>query len=201
MELVDRRSSIHTKQNIVKSKLSDEDQYLITCCHEGQEGAKRALYDKYVGAMYHTVLRMVKNRTDAEDILQEAFIKVFTQLHTFKGQSTLGAWIKRIVINDALTFLRKHKKMNWVSVEEEILQLPDMDEARVVRFSMKAIHNAILGLPAGCRTILNLFLLEGYQHKEIAQILNISESTSKSQYHRGRKLLQQLLESKNDYYE
>jgi RNA polymerase sigma-70 factor (ECF subfamily) len=142
--------------------------------------------------MYNTVVRMAPSDTDAEDIVQEAFIKVFQNLSQFKGDSTLGAWIKRIVINTALNFLRRHKRINYLNTEiEDTLAQPL--EADVQETDIHRIHQAIKTLPEGCRLVFNLYLLEGYQHKEIAQILGISESTSKSQYQRARRLLQRQL--------
>ena len=174
-------------------QLSYEDQQLILGCEQGDAKSQRALYEKYVQAMYHTIIRFVRDRADAEDVTQETFIKVFSQLNSFRGASTLGGWIKRIAINTALEFLRKQKKIQYTAIEDRLLELPELTEVAAVSISMKRIHEAIKCLPSGCGTILNLFLLEGYQHKEIAQILDISESTSKTQYRRAKLMLQEHL--------
>ena len=128
---------------------------------------------------------------DAEDIIQEVFVKVFQKLNYFRGESTLGAWIKRITINTTLNFIKQKKEIYFLEEEEwERAKLMQEEEAEATpEFSMKQVHYAIKKLPNGCRVILNLYLLEGYQHKEIALILDISESTSKTQYRRGKQLL------------
>ena len=129
---------------------------------------------------------------EAEDILQEVFIKVYENLKNFKGNSTIGTWIKRISINTTLKYIRNRRMLSFEKVE-----FPDIVEEEVedLRYDVKMIHDQIKLLPEGCRIVLNLYLFEGYQHKEIASSLNISESTSKSQYQRGRKLLQEKLKS------
>ena len=139
--------------------------------------------------MYHTVIRFVSNKEDAEDITQDTFIKVFAKIHTYNGKSTIGAWMKKIAINTALQFLRKYKNMRFTSLENDIGLLEEPSELKTFDINVKLIHEAIKKLPAGCRSILNLYLMEGYKHKEIAQILDISESTSKTQYRRARLIL------------
>ncbi len=141
--------------------------------------------------MYNVAIRMVRNPTDAEDVLQETFLKVFQQLHQFRGQSTIGAWIKQITVRTALNYLRRKKET--VDINLQLHATEEKMEEGDGAYNVKAIHEAIKALPKGCRTIVNLHLVEGYQHKEIAQILRISESTSKSQYHRGKKILRTIL--------
>ncbi len=175
---------------------NEAEKTLVANCLNGDQQAQHELYDKYVQAMYNTVLRMVKNTTDTEDIIQEVFVKVFRKLDSFQGDSTLGAWIKRITINTSLNFIRKEKKNFLMSVEENF-DIPDEpDEELDMPYSMEQIHFGIKQLPERCRVVLSLFLLEGYQHKEIASILNIAESTSKTQYRRGKRLLQEYLKEK-----
>lgn len=162
---------------------------------EGDPKAQRQFYDQYVKAMYHTVVRMVPSRMDAEDIVQDCFIKVFQNIGSFKGESTVGAWIKRIAVNTALNFLRKQKRVVFTEEDprdEQEPVFPTMPGNS--RPDVRRIHHAIKKLPEGCRVVLNLYLLEGYKHKEIAQILDISESTSKSQYLRAKRLLRERLE-------
>lgn len=178
--------------------LAPEEKNLVQRSIRGDSKAQQRIYRKYVQAMYNTVIRMVPAKMDAEDIVQESFVKVFRNLPHFKGDATLGAWIKRITINTTLNFIRKNQKMtfseldtnqNWVAEEEK----------KALALSPKVIHQAIKQLPEGTRVVFTLHLLEGYQHKEIAQILNISESTSKSQYQRARRLLQKKLKGKMRY--
>ncbi len=170
-----------------------EMQKLIQQCIQGKTKAQRCIYDTYAKAMYHTIIRMVPYKADAEDILQDAFIKVFQSLKRFENKSTLGAWIKRICINTALNHLRKDRPIDFYSIEEFPVEMPSVEEG--IQYNVETIHKAIKILPQGCRTILNLYLFEGYKHREIATALNISESTSKSQYQRGRLLLQKELKS------
>jgi RNA polymerase sigma-70 factor (ECF subfamily) len=169
-----------------------EEQRLIAQAIQGRAEAQRDLYLRYVDAMYHTVIRMAPSAEDAKAILQDAFIKVFQKLDQFKGESTLGAWIKRIVINTTLNFLRSRKRIGYLP-PEMAENLTHAQETEMEEIDLHRVHNAVKTLPEGCRLVFNLYLLEGYQHREIAQILGISESTSKSQYQRARRLLQQQL--------
>lgn len=172
---------------------NETEQALVAECLNGSSQAQYELYQKYVQAMFNVVVRMVKKTEDAEDIIQEVFVKVFRSLESFHGESTLGAWIKRITVNTTLNHLRKEKN-NFLSSLEEGMDRPIMEEEDVVsKYTMEQIHHAIKQLPEKCRVVLSLFLIEGYQHKEIASILKITESTSKTQYRRGRQLLQEIL--------
>jgi len=172
-----------------------EERTLIRRCLKGDQNAQLQLYNKYVQAMYNIVIRMHPHPMDAEDILQDSFVKVFRNLSSFSGEATLGAWIKRIVINTCLNFLRKNKRISFVQMEVGD-QLEGKNEEWEPPVKMEAIHHAVKKLPEGCRVVFSLHLLEGYQHKEIAQILDISESTSKSQYHRAKRLLRKELKKK-----
>ena len=170
-----------------------EDQILVEQCLNGQQQAQQDLYQKYVQAMYNVAVRMVNHSEDAEDIIQEVFVKVFRNLHTFQGESTLGAWIKRITVNTTLNFIRKEKRNKEVDLAEGT-DIPEIiEEIDAAKYSMAQIHHAIKQLPERCRVVLSLFLIEGYQHQEIAAILGITVSTSKTQYRRGRQLLQEIL--------
>lgn len=186
--------AIATNHRKLKIVANTEEQELVRRSLAGDERAQYALYRKYVKAMYHTVLRMVGKREEAEDVTQEIFAKVFSNLTSFNGQSTLGAWIKRIAINTTLNFLRKERQIRWVDFDNspepsvEFVPMPEPNTA-----NLKQIHKAIKTLPEGCRVVFCLYLLEGYQHKEIATILSITESTSKTQYRRARGLLQKAL--------
>lgn len=168
---------------------------LVRNCLQERERAQRRLYHAYVDAVYHTCLRICGSTTDAEDVTQETFIRVFRRLKTFKGDSSLGAWIKRIAVNTSLNHRRDQRQ---VTALEDAPELSSPGENREFfpseDLTVERIHRAIQQLPDGSRTVLSLHLLEGYQHKEIAGILGISESTSKSQYHRAKKLLQGILE-------
>jgi RNA polymerase sigma-70 factor (ECF subfamily) len=175
---------------VVKLRTSEEQ--LVQLCLAGDTKAQYELYNRYVDAMYNTAVRIVARRAEAEDVLQESFAKVFQQLHTFRSDATIGAWIKKIVVTTALSHLRKHRKARIIeldavgepSIEKEDQELP---------IDPKTIHRAIKKLPEGSRVVFNLYLLEGLQHKEIAEVLDISESTSKTQYRRAKQLLREEL--------
>lgn len=174
---------------------SKAEKQLVRQCLQNDRQAQRALYDRYIQAMYHTVIRMVPDQMTAEDVLQEAFTLIFRKLASFQGTSSLGAWIKQIVVNTALSSIRKQKRMSFLSVEDHLLNLAEEPED-YTEVPIAQIHEAIKHLPEGCRTIFNLYQMEGYQHQEIADILGITESTSKTQYRRARKLLQVSLKKK-----
>lgn len=131
----------------------------------------------------------------AEDALQEAFVSAFSKLHTFEGRASFGAWLKRIVVNKCLSLVNK-KKLNLEPLDERFVELEDDDSFQGTvtgELEGRAVYEAIKELPEGCRVIFTLYQLEGYDHQEISEILQVSVSTSKSQYHRAKKLLKEKL--------
>lgn len=144
--------------------------------------------------MYNTSLRIVGDPDDAEDVMQEAFLKAFAKLKTYRGEVSFGAWLKRIVVNKALDFLRLKKEQISLDEVGEIEEVPD-DPSEVMEVAYRAdtIKRAIYSLPEGYRIVLSLILLEGYDHEEVSGILNISNTTSRTQYHRAKKKLLELL--------
>ena len=142
--------------------------------------------------MYNLCLRMVSNKSEAEDLLQEAFVKMFRELPSFRFQSTLGAWLRRIVVNQCLNHIRKQKPV-FVEFEDKDLADATAPEFSFDDITADEIHQAIIRLPEGARVVCVLHLLEGYRHSDIAEMLGISESTSKSQYRRAVSLLQESL--------
>ncbi|MBP7272831.1 MAG: sigma-70 family RNA polymerase sigma factor [Saprospiraceae bacterium] len=167
---------------------------LIEECKRGNRKAQFELYQKYNQAMYHICLRMLRNECDAEDVLQTAFVDVFTKLDTYLYQSTIGYWIKRIVINNCINFLKKRRLVLDELQEQHIHITSEVnDDDEDSSYTVKAIHEAILQLPDGYRVVLSLYLLEGYDHEEIASILGISEQTSKSQYSRAKQKLRDMI--------
>ena len=172
---------------------SDED--LIEGCRKGSRSAQYALYQRYSKAMYAICLRYTKSVPEAEDVLQEAFVKVFGKLDGFKGQSTLGYWIKRIVINTALNYQRS-KLYLYPMVDVETTTEWFGAENTISNCSHHELLEMISELPDGSRVIFNLYAIEGYKHHEIASMLEISEGTSKSQYARAKQLLQEKLQQK-----
>jgi RNA polymerase sigma factor (sigma-70 family) len=163
---------------------------LIEECRKGSRKAQFLLYNQYSKAMYNMAYRILNNREDAEDVLQEAFVECFRNITIFRFESTFGAWLKRIVVNRCLNHLKK-KKIDLVLVET-LPQMIEEDEEEVI-YETEKILNGIQMLPDGYRIILTLYLLEGYDHTEISQILGISESTSKSQYSRAKERLRSIL--------
>ena len=156
----------------------------------GDRKTQYKLYSLYVNAMFNVSIRMVKSKEDAEDILQESFIEAFKNLESFRYESTFGSWLKRIVINKSINHLKLKRiplvafedHENWIAEKED-------EEIKEVDLDVSSIKSAIKQLPDGYRTIINLYLIEGYDHVEIGEILGISTSTSKSQYHRAKKKL------------
>jgi RNA polymerase sigma-70 factor (ECF subfamily) len=170
---------------------------IIEKCKKGNRQAQFELYRLYSKAMYNVCLRMVNNEQDAEDLLQNSFVDVFTKLHSFRYQSAVGAWIKRIVINNCINYLKK----NRLYIEELNDRHSDtiFDEGvsnyESPSLSVDKVKVAIAHLPEGYRVVFSLYLFEGYDHKEIASILDISEATSKSQYSRAKKKLREIIVS------
>lgn len=147
--------------------------------------------------MLNVCMRVVNHIGEAEDVLQEAFLDAFCNLHTFKGQSTFGAWLKQVVVNKAINHLRQ-RKMQLVNIEDygsddyDFADSEPFDEEGV-EMDVARVRLALSALPEGYRVVLSLYLFEGYDHEEIGEILGISESTSRTQYMRGkRKLLEKL---------
>jgi RNA polymerase sigma factor (sigma-70 family) len=175
---------------------------LIEACKKGDQKAQFELYRLYYVAMYNTTLRIVGDSDDAEDVMQEAFLKAFTRLHTYRKEVSFGAWLKRIVINKALDFLRL--KREQLSLEDAG-EIGEMEEATTdtvdVEYRAEEIKKAIHELPEGYRIVLSLILLEGYDHDEVSYILNISNATSRTQYHRAKKKLIELLKRDRDDHE
>jgi RNA polymerase sigma factor (sigma-70 family) len=173
---------------------------LVAACKRGDQKAQFEIYRLYSKAMYNTALRIVRDPDDAEDVMQEAFLKAFIKLRSYRGEVSFGAWLKRIVVNKSLDFLRL--KRDHISIEElgEMEQEPG-DEPEVIEtaYSAETIRKAIYALPEGYRIVLSLILLEGYDHEEVSGILRISNATSRTQYHRAKKRLIGLL--KNTYEE
>ncbi|TDB69174.1 RNA polymerase sigma factor [Arundinibacter roseus] len=166
---------------------------LVNGCRQRDRGAQKRLYDVFAGKMFALCLRYVKNRADAEDILQESFIKIYENIDSFRGDSPLQYWLKSIVVNTALKHIRKQKP--WMDLDDVQSHEANVAESAnpLSGFQMQQLLEFIQELPHGCQTVFNLYAIEGYQHNEIAELMGISEGTSKSQYSRARTLLQQKL--------
>lgn len=138
---------------------------------------------------------MTGERLMAQDAMQEAFIDAFLKLDQFSGKSTFGAWLKRITVNKCITMLKKHKKLNLDPLANHTLHIAEKEE-NTFDISIEKLNRSINGLPAGCRTVFTLKAMEGYDHNEISEIMEISISTSKSQYSRAKSLLRKNLSKK-----
>jgi RNA polymerase sigma-70 factor (ECF subfamily) len=171
-----------------------DDVTLIKECSRGNAKAQRALFDKFAPKMLAVCMRYLKNIDEAEDALQDGFVKVFQKIPEFKMEGSLEGWIRRIMVNNSLDAIRRNKKQlledDVDSVQHKVsftdFQFDDMD----LQYLMKIIQS----LPDGYRVVFNMFAIEGYSHKEIAETLGVSENTSKSQYSRARALLREKLE-------
>ncbi len=163
-------------------------QSLVEQCKKGRAGSQYELYALYVDAMYNVGFRFLGNKEDAEDIVQDSFVDAFKNLDKFKYESSFGAWLKRIVINKSINHL-KAKRISWVTLEPHEFHLTDDEPVETEVVNIEKVKRGIAKLPDGYRQIISLYLIEGYDHVEIGEILEISTSTSKSQYHRAKKKL------------
>lgn len=170
---------------------------LVEGCARGDRRFQRALYERFAGGMYVVCCRYCPGQQEAEDVLQEAFIKVFEKIGAFRKESSLAWWIKRIVVNTALNANRS-KLYLYPMVDVQDLQEASEQENGLQAYSHQELLEIIRALPDGCRVIFNLYAIEGYKHHEIAEMLQISEGTSKSQYARARSLLRERLEQKRE---
>jgi RNA polymerase sigma factor (sigma-70 family) len=170
---------------------------LIERCKAGDQEAHYRLYKLYSKAMFNVCYRILGKQADAEDALQEGFISAFKNISYYRGDATFGAWLKRIVVNKSITILKKRK--HELFPDDEQWDVAEQEEQTEYRegLSVPQVRNAIEQLPDGYRTVLTLYLLEGYDHQEIAQITGVSESTSKSQLSRAKNKLKELLTVKS----
>lgn len=171
-------------------RITDEQQ-LITGCREGKSWAQRAIYDKYAAAMMSVCIRYVTDRETARDILQEGFIKLFNKIDSFSGTGAFGGWVRRIFVTTALEHLRQNDALKHSANLEDVGNyIENVEETVLQKISADDLMNCIAALADGYRTIFNLYAIEGYSHAEIAEMLGISEATSRSQFMRARKILQ-----------
>lgn len=183
------------------------DKGLAERCKAGDRAAMRELYERYYSPMLGVCLRYAANYADAEDFVQDGFIKVFNDIRTFKGKGSLEGWIRRVMINSVLMKLRKTKKEyahdDMETAMDEATEEPmseddgENNEIDILDFSQQEAIGIVQTLPEGFRKVLNLYVIDGYKHREIAKMLDISVGTSKSQLNRARKLMKQKL---TEYY-
>ena len=169
---------------------SDETE-LINGCIRHERDAQKRLYDMYSPVMYPICCRYIRNAMEAEDVLVISFTKIFEKIKQYRGEGSFEGWMKRIVINEALSHLRKHPSMFILSAPEDIPETASPESYDY--FEEKDLIQMIQQLPAGYRSVFNLYAIDGFSHKEIAEKLGIAENTSKSQLSRARTFLQRLL--------
>lgn len=173
--------------------MKTEDQTLVEGCLQRDSKYQRQLYENYKVLLFRICLRYAKDRPQAEDMLQEGFVKIFADLHQFRADGHLGAWMRRVMVNVALQYLRREKRFTFVddaTIADTHYQTADGIYAKL---DAQRLTQLLQQLPVGYRTIFNLYVVEGYSHKEIAQELNISVSTSKSQLFKAKATLRKML--------
>ncbi len=166
---------------------------LLHGCLNNDASAQRELYNKYSSKMLAVCYRYAHNREDAEDMLQEGFIKVFLQIHTFENRGAFEGWIRRIVVHTCINILKKNKKFNESVDIIHATGIQVREESVPAIVQAKQVVECIRLLPIGYRTVLNLYAVEGYSHREISNMLDIEESTSRSQYTRAKAMLEDIL--------
>jgi RNA polymerase sigma factor (sigma-70 family) len=174
-----------------------DEKQLLKDCLKGDEIAQKHFYEQYAPKMFGVCLRYAKDKSTAEDYLQEAFVKVFTKLKSYRSEGSLEGWIRRVVVNCCLEQLRKSDILKYSVELNYAHQITDADANISEQIHATQLLEHIRSLPPGFRTVFNLFAIEGYSHKEIAKLLQISEGTSKSQYARARVWLQHKLEKES----
>lgn len=177
------------------------DDSIIEGCVEGKRSAQSALYRKYAAVMLAICLRYAKNRDEAEDILQEAFLKIFQHIGTYRKEGSFEGWMKRIMVNHALNFYRKNRKSPFLedidSINESEIMEKEDQPALHSPVSAEKLIAMVQMLPPGYRMVFNMYVFEEYSHKEISVELNISENTSKTQLLKARRMLRKKLDDLN----
>ena len=164
---------------------------LVERIRQKDQRAMRQFYQQYVEELSSVCYRYVPSNEDAKDVLQNSFVKIFTLIPTmeYRGEEPFRSWIKRVVANEALCYLKQQKMLKFVEQDVADLELSDDEEPQSERLSPDELHRLISELPHSYRTVLNLFVFEGYSHRQIGELLGISDSTSASQYYHAKKLL------------
>jgi len=187
-----------TKEKTPVELQTDVHKDIIERCKQGDARAQYELYTLYARAMLNTSYRMMNNLESAEDMLQDSFSEAFRRLDSFRYESTFGAWLKRIVVNRCINEIKRKKiELSFVQDMSPFGNRTD-DPDDMTDLTVEGVKNAMRQLPEGSRMVFSLYLLEGYNHREIAQILNVSESNSKSQYMRARRKIKEILEGGTD---
>jgi len=170
-----------------------DEKKLIQACIKEDKSAQKALYDLFSAKMYFVCLRYARHEAEAQDILQDAFIKVFDKLDSYRFSGSFEGWVRRIMVNTALHYCRK-STYKYENIGIEDYQDKVVNSKAISRLSEQELLGIIQQLPDGYRMVFNLYIIEGYSHKEIAEMLSISENTSRSQLAKARKWMQNVLE-------
>lgn len=166
---------------------------LINECINNSAVAQRELYNRFSGLLFSICYRYAKSKQDAEDMLQEGFLKIFTKIETFENKGNFEGWMKKVMVHTCINYLKKSKKINEILSIDSIYNLELREESIASKLLGKQVMECLRSLPIGYRTVINLYAIEGYNHKEIGDILEIGESTSRSQYIRGKNVLESIL--------
>jgi RNA polymerase sigma-70 factor (ECF subfamily) len=181
-----------TKKSLQNDMMEDID--LVQACLKGNPRAQKALFEKFAAKMFAVCLRYMNNHDEAQDALQDGFVKIFSKLVDFKNEGVLEGWIRRIIVNTCLDAIRKNAKTKFdVSLDDVSYKL-DYTDNGMQELEVEELMKLIQSMPNGYRVVFNLYAIEGYSHKEIGEKLGINENTSKSQYLRARAFLRERLE-------
>lgn len=175
--------------------MSEEE--IVQGCLQRTASAQKALYEAFSGRMMSLCLRYAKSREEAEDILQEGFIKIFEKIGQFSGTGSLAGWIRAVMVNTALIHIRRNKKWNYMEDVDEQYHLENQDHSILSEMAAEELMKLVMAMPQGYRTVFSLFAIEGYSHKEIAELLEITESTSKTQFHKAKAFLKKAIGTTN----
>ncbi|MEZ2414764.1 RNA polymerase sigma factor [Muriicola sp. E247] len=180
------------------SQVGEHIESLLQLCLKGNQRAQMEIYNRYYKAMYNTAFRIVKDRAEAEDIMQESFLNAFTKLHSFKGNVAFGAWLKRIVINKSLVSYRNRKKKNEVSINDTLYKVRDNDVADANDVDTEQLAQQVLtamkSLKENYRVSLTLHLIEGYDYEEICGLMDISYANCRTIISRAKESLRKKLD-------
>ena len=197
LSVIDVQATIYPVINLNSICSMTIDRKLYEQCQKGDRAAQEQLFKMYAPIILGICLRYVVDRDEAEDVMQEAFIKIFTNMSGFRGEGSFEGWMKRIAVNTSLNYYYKSKKTqsnkSFDDIRETEIVSEDDEILPEIRFSQNEMLNAIQELPDGYRQVFNMYVFEKYKHREIADLLNISVNTSKSQLSKARKYLQKIL--------
>lgn len=174
------------------------DKHLLDSCKKGDREAQRILYDRLASRMFPVCIRYVGDRMLAEDVLQEGFITLFTKLETYKGDGSFEGWARRIFVTTALMSLRKKDALKMSEELDAVRGMKAETTTQIQNLGYKELMELVMSLPPGFRTVFNMYAIEGYSHKEIAETLGITETTSRTQFSRARIWLQNKIQEKEN---